>query len=652
MSRSQIMSDTIHDTILYSGLEHEIISTPIFNRLHRISQSSLVFLTFPSNKVKRFEHSVGTMYLAGEILYNSVCNVIEPSTLDSFIKEIKKQIKEWRKNFPIGQLSLELKNVNINSVIEGDSYPKGAFFNKYCPTNLDKKDLYSFFVLFQSIRIAGLLHDVGHLPYSHILEKALRDLYEEVNILEKINKEVKEEFLSILNPFLGENIEIHEEFGRLLIDKIEESIYQNMSVSQKSSWEFFFFKLSFYFAKKILGAHYADNNFFGDLHLIISGVVDADRLDYCSRDSFSAALDKNVFPYRRFLMDYYLIKKTVDDTNEHFLFCPAAKNLKLVELLLRKRFDIFSDINYHHRVHKHEIILEKVITQIGLEELLQMKPEDVKDILPDTLPLEISSIWKLIREVKDNQTWLEYQLLQLDDGWLDTLLKHKFFAKYSSNYLSVKKHASDILWNQFDELISTTKRYHSLIKRSFDFDEIDKVFYSIFFKKFTGEKRKALPKELSAIEPTRKYSDFRKEYHSFFFNLCVKHILVLDGDKTLFYQMLEETINKSRGLSKNYNICNCIIRSARFKLGYNTVSSPVVLVDKKGDASLVQELSTQKSTFDDQEALSEPFHFYYLPSYDAENMKIKNVDTKLLITKILAPSMEKCLESFVFPGKK
>ena len=47
IEKTQIISDVIHDSIVYSGIEDAIISTPIFNRLHRISQSSLVFITFP-----------------------------------------------------------------------------------------------------------------------------------------------------------------------------------------------------------------------------------------------------------------------------------------------------------------------------------------------------------------------------------------------------------------------------------------------------------------------------------------------------------------------------------------------------------------------------------------------------------------------------
>ena len=37
-------------------------------------QSSTVYMTFPSNRTKRYEHSLGTMELAGQMFYSAVTN--------------------------------------------------------------------------------------------------------------------------------------------------------------------------------------------------------------------------------------------------------------------------------------------------------------------------------------------------------------------------------------------------------------------------------------------------------------------------------------------------------------------------------------------------------------------------------------------------
>ena len=72
-----LIGDTVHGTIQISKIEKEIISSSIFNRLHDISQNSTAYLTFPSNRTKRFEHSVGTMYLAGQMFYYCIMNAEE-----------------------------------------------------------------------------------------------------------------------------------------------------------------------------------------------------------------------------------------------------------------------------------------------------------------------------------------------------------------------------------------------------------------------------------------------------------------------------------------------------------------------------------------------------------------------------------------------
>ena len=63
------VTDSVHETIFLSELESELIATPYFYRLHDIYQSSTVYMTFPSNRTKRYEHSLGTMELASSMLF-------------------------------------------------------------------------------------------------------------------------------------------------------------------------------------------------------------------------------------------------------------------------------------------------------------------------------------------------------------------------------------------------------------------------------------------------------------------------------------------------------------------------------------------------------------------------------------------------------
>ncbi len=68
------INDSLHGLIRLSEFEKEIVSSVGFNRLHDIYQNSTVYLTYPSNRTKRFEHSIGTMKLCSDMFYSSVSN--------------------------------------------------------------------------------------------------------------------------------------------------------------------------------------------------------------------------------------------------------------------------------------------------------------------------------------------------------------------------------------------------------------------------------------------------------------------------------------------------------------------------------------------------------------------------------------------------
>ena len=134
------MADIVHGSIMYSGIEREILGTPIFNRLHRVLQSSLVYLTYPSNKVKRFEHRVGVMDLAGKMFFMSICNVKEEKTLFAFLDDVGDAVKKWRSMVPAEHINpLVPRDVQIklsgNSVLKM-KIPNNDLYRQHTPGNI------------------------------------------------------------------------------------------------------------------------------------------------------------------------------------------------------------------------------------------------------------------------------------------------------------------------------------------------------------------------------------------------------------------------------------------------------------------------------------------------------------------------------------
>lgn len=111
-----------YDYIGLTELEEKIIDTPCFQRLRRIRQSPGVSLVYPGASHTRFEHSLGTMEIAGEA---------------------------------------------ITYIILNSKYKGGTVSPITHSSNVKNNELAK---IVQIARLGGLLHDIGHGPLSHTFE--------------------------------------------------------------------------------------------------------------------------------------------------------------------------------------------------------------------------------------------------------------------------------------------------------------------------------------------------------------------------------------------------------------------------------------------------------------------------------------------------
>ncbi len=113
--------DPVYNYIEYDkSLEKPVMDTAPMQRLRLLHQLQLSYLVYPGAEHSRFQHSIGVMHLAG-----------------LFAKSL-------------------LQGISKESIIEG----------------------YRAEELIKATRIAGLLHDIGHGPFSHAFEEAIYWTYE------------------------------------------------------------------------------------------------------------------------------------------------------------------------------------------------------------------------------------------------------------------------------------------------------------------------------------------------------------------------------------------------------------------------------------------------------------------------------------------
>lgn len=278
--RAKVFNDALLGNQLFSPHEVAVIDCPVFQRLRRIKQLGLVHHVFPSATHSRFEHSLGAAALAERCF-----DAIEERT------------------------SIE-----------------GGHFG--CDPDRSKGDL-------AHLRMAALLHDVGHGLCSHASEQ----IYEQ---------------LSDLREFTGKPEYVKNAPGEILSYLIVKSPtfvgwFNDVVVSGCGA------KLDLNLvANLILGKHPDPEYYF--LAQILSSSYDCDKLDYIARDSYYCGLALTVD-----LARFYSMISTAKHKHSRVL---VLRSYVPLEQILFSKATLIGSVYQHQKVKCLDAMLRSMVEHI------------------------------------------------------------------------------------------------------------------------------------------------------------------------------------------------------------------------------------------------------------------------------------------------
>jgi HD superfamily phosphohydrolase len=170
------------------------------------------------------------------------------------------------------------------------------------------------------VMCAALLHDVGHGPFSHAIEKVT-------------------------------NVH-HEEYSAQLVSDPESEVAEVLSEIDPSLPE----RVARYFGPR--------SEFPSDKHVlldIVSSQLDADRLDYILRDGLATGVKIGVFDFERILTMLETYQGTSSDGRTSRRLAVSYRAREAVEGYLMARFHMFKQVYLHKAVRAAEKMLEAVL---------------------------------------------------------------------------------------------------------------------------------------------------------------------------------------------------------------------------------------------------------------------------------------------------
>ena len=327
-------NDPVWGVVELMPWETVLLDSPLLQRLRGVRQLGMAHLVYPGAGHDRLEHVKGVVEAA------------------------ERMIRALERNAAHRRQFGEDRDANVPEVTLEDRY---------------------------ATRLAALLHDIGHGPFSHATERLIEDRYQ--NEFNEVVRVLRGFFEGVTVVAPGEAIAtlivLGDAMGRVLT-------HPTMAASTTSS------ELPVAVAARILGSRSCLKA--GYLSGIISGPVDADKLDYVARDCHHSGLPLGI-DLTRLINKLEVVTVTPENAPNRKLRERAAQSamgrfydigisqtgLGSYEQLIIARVLLYDRLYYHHKVRAAESMLQSLIrvaedereSQYSIRELLAGISDDV-----------------------------------------------------------------------------------------------------------------------------------------------------------------------------------------------------------------------------------------------------------------------------------
>lgn len=406
--------DNVHGFISLTEAEKTLLSTSYFQRLNHIKQLGLSYFVFPGSVHTRFSHSLGVLHIT-----------------EKLIQKLK---------------------------LEG------------CSNFRDTK-------IHQITRLAALLHDIGHYPLSHTIEKSYMEYFQHLDSIKKQDLPVTEILPTLnmlcnssdINDFLKyytknkDSVINHEGFAEIIIKsepfkKIFLKLFPDLRDSDLD------------IISKLITGTFIDDNYLIASKLINSK-LDADQMDYMFRDTVNTGINTAID------LDYIISSITLCDklygANTKQVLAFSIKSIQVIEQFILSKYYWYSNILYYDKSYIVNNIAQRIYTYLLINDKVDKEYTSIpafENILEENpnkfFFFNDNYFWDLLHKeilLKENDDNIVYKLTKmLIERKFPDVKRQEFFEENFPSQLIVPY--SQILDPKSSEFKTAHKDFMSKIK--------------------------------------------------------------------------------------------------------------------------------------------------------------------------------------------